>query len=270
MDMYYSYLVFVFILGLIAGSFINVLILRRSTGKTIMGRSKCASCGHLLSALDLIPLFSFVLLRRKCRYCNTKISAIYPLIELGTGFIFLLLALHFDFSSFRFIPYSLFLIQLVFWSLAFAVSVYDLRHTIIPNSWTLTLSVLAVIYALTYSGNLFLTSILSGIIFALFFFALWLVSAGKWMGLGDAKFAFALGTFIGLNKLFSAWALSFWIGATCVLVYFSIDSVLRSGGKKINNISQPLNMKSEVPFGPFLFIGSFLAFLGLILPIYGF
>ncbi len=264
------YLLFIFALGLIVGSFLNVFILRRGTGKTIGGRSACATCGHQLGVLDLIPLFSFLFLGGKCRYCKTKISKIYPLVEFATGFLFLLIFLNTSITSIQSI--LMLFVSILFWVLAFAISVYDLRHTIIPNAWVLSLTIVSVFYAILAHFNdihALLLSVLSGVIFSLFFFTLWLISKGRWMGLGDAKFAFALGIFVGLPKLFSAWALSFWIGAILVLLYYLIESAINAGGKRLNKISQPITLKSEVPFGPFLFLGSFFAFLGLILPIYG-
>ncbi len=267
--MSFSLLAFAFLFGLIVGSFLNVLILRRATGVSQKGRSRCASCSETLGFWDLIPLFSYLFLMGRCRFCKAKISPIYPSVELGTGLIFLLLTINFFLHP---TTYLLLFISLAFWSLAFAISVYDLRHSIIPNIWTLWLAILAVLYAVLISwGNIrFLwPSILSGLIFFLFFFALWLVSRGRWMGLGDAKLAFALGVFIGIYRLFSAWALSFWIGALLVLVYFCLDSLLSFKGKRLSSLKRDITMKTEVPFGPFLFLGSFLAFLGLLLPIYG-
>ena len=265
------YLIFIFVLGLIVGSFLNVLVLRRGTGKTVGGRSQCASCGHQLGVFDLIPLFSFVFLGGKCRYCKTKISKIYPLVEFGTGILFLLIFINSSINSVQSIV--MLAVSILFWTLAFAISVYDLRHTIIPNTWVFPLIIIAFCYSIISYWNNFhelLLSLLAGIIFGLFFFVLWLVSRGRWMGLGDAKFALAFGVFVGIHKLFSAWALSFWIGAISVLIFFLIESAINLNGKKLNRIGEPLTMKSEVPFGPFLFLGSFFAFLGFLLPMYGF
>lgn len=268
------FFIFIFLLGTIVGSFVNVFVFRRATGIGMGGRSKCASCGHILKALDLIPVISFFILGGKCRYCKTKISSVYPLVELGMGALFFLIGLVNAqvLIAFSIIPYTLFIIQLVFWSLVFATAVYDLKHLTIPNMWALSLSVIAVIYsAISNSGfgKIFLFSILSGAIFFVFFFLIWLFSRGRWMGLGDAKLAFPLGVFLGLSKLFSAWALSFWTGAVIVLVYFSYEQIVLSKGKRLSALNKPISMKSEVPFGPFLFLGSFLAFLGVIIPFNG-
>ncbi len=268
------FFIFIFVLGTIVGSFINVFIFRRATGMGMGGRSKCASCGHTLRALDLIPVISFLLLGGKCRYCKTKISSIYPLIEIGAGALFFLIGLVNTsiLISFSVIPYSMFFIQLVFWSLVFATAVYDLKHLTIPNMWALSLTIIAIIYSAISNygfGKNFLFSILSGAIFFIFFFLIWLFSRGKWMGLGDAKLAFPLGVFLGISKLFSAWALSFWTGAIIVLIYFSYEQIILAKGKRLSALGRPITMKSEVPFGPFLFLGSFLAFLGLVIPFSG-
>ena len=268
------FFIFLFLLGTIIGSFVNVFVFRRATGTGIGGRSKCASCGHTLQAFDLIPILSFFILGGKCRYCKTKISSIYPLIEIGMGALFFLIGLVNVqmLLSFSIIPYSLFFIELIFWSLVFATAVYDLKHLTIPNMWALSLAIIAVIYSAISNlgfGKVFLFSILSGAIFFIFFFLIWLLSRGRWMGLGDAKLAFPLGVFLGISKLFSAWALSFWVGAVIVLIYFSYEQIVLSKGKRLSALNKPITMKSEVPFGPFLFLGSFLAFLGVIIPFNG-
>ena len=83
--------IFIFILGLIIGSFLNVVILRLKNGKSIVkSRSHCPNCNHVLEARDLWPLISFVLSHGKCRYCKDKISWQYPIIELSTGLLFVL------------------------------------------------------------------------------------------------------------------------------------------------------------------------------------
>src|SRR5258708_543832 len=85
-------LIAIFILGLIVGSFLNVVIFRLAKDESVIfGRSHCVNCKKELAAKDLVPLLSFVYLRGKCRYCQVKISWQYPLIELITGIIFVLL-----------------------------------------------------------------------------------------------------------------------------------------------------------------------------------
>ncbi len=83
---------FIFLLGLAVGSFLNCVIYRLGVnGSFLKGRSFCPYCKHLLSWQDLIPVFSFILLKRKCRYCHQSISLQYPLVELATGILLVLL-----------------------------------------------------------------------------------------------------------------------------------------------------------------------------------
>ena len=116
------FLAVVFVLGLIIGSFLNVVVLRLNTGESIIkSRSKCFSCGHRLGFFDLIPVLSFVFQKGRCRYCQSKISRHYPLVELITGIVFVLTALKiFNFQN---------LLSLIFYwamfSILIAVSAYD-------------------------------------------------------------------------------------------------------------------------------------------------
>src|SRR6056297_3214301 len=115
------------ILGLILGSFLNVVIYRLPNNKSIVSPpSSCGSCGHRLGALDLVPVLSYIFLRVKCRHCGAKISARYPLVELLTGGIFALLFWRFGLSVdfLRFAMLSCILIT---------ASLIDIDHRIIPD-----------------------------------------------------------------------------------------------------------------------------------------
>ena len=134
-----------FALGLIIGSFLNVVIARYNTQKNFGGRSACMSCENKLCWYELIPLFSFFALRGRCRSCKTKISTQYPLVELGTGLLFALLFLKFQnvffFSTIDFaISYALYATM---FSLLVVIAVYDLKHKIIPDTLSLVFGVLA-------------------------------------------------------------------------------------------------------------------------------
>ena len=128
--------IFVFLLGTIIGSFLNVVIYRFNTGKTIVkGRSICMTCNRELRWYELIPLFSFLIQKGKCRRCAIKISHQYPLVEFLTGIIFVLIAHRF--LSILYVSLGLYLFFLIFFvfifSLLIVISVYDLRHKIIPD-----------------------------------------------------------------------------------------------------------------------------------------
>ncbi len=126
----------VFFLGAIIGSFLNVVVLRMNTGRTLKGRSMCFSCGKTLHAHELVPIASFLVQKGKCTKCGARISWQYPIVEALTGLVFAVLALKFMYL----LPVNveLFLVFLTFsvfiFSVWIAISVYDIRHTIVPNN----------------------------------------------------------------------------------------------------------------------------------------
>jgi leader peptidase (prepilin peptidase)/N-methyltransferase len=249
--------IFFILLGLVVGSFLNVVIYRFNTSKTFGGRSKCMVCQSKLCWYDLFPLFSFLTLRGRCRYCKTKISIQYPLVELVTSIIFV--GLFFKFQYIFFINTSAFCILMAYYSIVFSlllvISVYDLRHKIIPDMLALILAFLSFIGLFLFSDygigfNPHIPSVwqfLSGIIIALPFALIWLVSRGKWMGLGDAKLAVGIGWIIGIERIFSTVVLSFWSGAIVGLFLIFL--------------SKKYSIKSEIPFAPFLVLAAFLSFI---------
>lgn len=128
---------FVFIFGTIVGSFLNVVILRYNSGESIIkNSSKCFSCRERLKWYEMIPVLSFIFQRGRCRHCKSKISWQYPIVELLTGLVFLLIFLKFQFTlvtSYYFVVFSILII----------ISVYDLRHQIIPNLLVYIFDILA-------------------------------------------------------------------------------------------------------------------------------
>jgi len=244
-----------FILGLIIGSFLNVVILRLNTHRSFGGRSGCMSCGKKLNWHELVPLFSYLYLRGRCSGCKTKISKQYFWVELLTGLIFA--GLFLKFQDLFLINTLTFSITMAFYATMFSIliviAVYDLRHKIIPDSLVLTLGTLSFVGLFFFDNfgfNIHIPSLmqfLSGILIPLPFALFWLVSRGKWMGLGDAKLAIGLGWLLGLSRALSGIVLSFWTGAIVgvILILFS----------------KKHSIKSEVPFAPFLVLGTILAFL---------
>ncbi len=247
---------FVFILGMIAGSFLNVVILRYNTGQSALkGSSMCFNCGKNLKWYELIPVFSFIFQKGKCRRCGSKISWQYPIVEIITGLLFLLI-FNFQFSIFsKFSPHFLLstIYYLVIFSLLIIIAFYDLRHKIIPNEFVYAFDIMAFLSLfgiLDFKFGIsedFLNRFLVGIGFFAFFAAIWLLSRGRGMGFGDAKLALGIGWLLGWPKGFYALLVSFWLGALVgiFLVFFYKKSY---------------NMKSSIPFGPFLVLGALLAF----------
>lgn len=254
---------FIAILGLIIGSFLNVVIFRYKTGRTFGGRSGCLSCGYQLKWYDLIPIVSWLSLKGRCRKCAAFISWQYPLVEFGTALLFVLLLkkLLFLNLTFSFSPLILAFI-LAWWGLLFSllivIFVYDWRHKIIPNFLVYTFAILSFIQALVlnFSQNSLSTegvwNLLAGPILFLPFFSLWFVSSGKWIGLGDGKLALGIGWFLGFIAGLSAIISAFWLGALWAIFLMFID--------RLSKTPRHITMKTEVPFGPFLIFGIFLQF----------
>ncbi len=246
MEIFFASYVFVF--GLIVGSFLNVVIYRHNTGMTVGGRSMCFSCGKKLKWFELVPVLSFIFLRGKCSVCKSKISWQYPAVELTTGLLFL--GAYLTTSNIYLLAYLL--VQL---SLLIVITVYDLRHKIIPNTFVYTFAGLALmnillVFVENREVSVLLSDLLAGPICFVPFAALWYFSKGTWMGFGDAKLALGIGWFLGIGSAYMAIVLAFWIGALVGLgmIAYSRISKLSAGKEKVT-------MKSEIPFGPFLILG---------------
>ncbi len=147
-----------FILGILFGSFLNVVILRIPKGESVVfDASHCPTCNEKLKPWHNIPLFSWIFLGGKCAYCKTKISLQYPLIELLSGFIFVILANKFG------LELPAFFIALSFLMLL-ALSVIDLRYKMVPDSLNLLAIFFAVIGAWNING--FFTNLENALLFA--------------------------------------------------------------------------------------------------------
>jgi leader peptidase (prepilin peptidase) / N-methyltransferase len=225
---------FIFILGTVIGSFLNVVILRYDTGESIVkNRSRCFSCKKVLKWFELIPVISFIVQRGRCRQCQNKISWQYPLVELLTGIIFLLI--------FQLTRYSLLVTGYYFaiFSLLIVIAVYDLKHQIIPDKFVYIFDILALFQ---------IRNFLAGLILFAFLGLIWLLSKGRAMGFGDAKLALGMGWLLGAASGVLAMVLSFWAGALAgifLLIFFRKD----------------YGLKSKISFGPFLVLGTIIAFL---------
>jgi leader peptidase (prepilin peptidase) / N-methyltransferase len=227
---------FVFVIGLCFGSFSNVLIWRVPQGLKITGRSVCRKCKNKISWFDNIPLLSFVLLKARCRNCKTKISLKYPLVELITGIIFVLLFLKFGLSS------QMFLFSL-FSPLLISIFFIDLDHQIIPDELVFFGMGLSFLYLVFINPPLFYANIFAGFISSFFLLCLHFITKGKGMGLGDVKFAVLGGMLVGLTNIFTWFFIAFLTGAMvgCILI-----------------LVKKYGLKSKIAFGPFLVIALFL------------
>ncbi len=238
----------IFLFGLIVGSFLNCVIYRLEVGGNFLkGRSFCPYCKHELAWQDLIPILSFMFLRGECRHCQKKISWQYPLVEISTAVIFLLI-FNYQFLILKQFPILSFLNLIYYWIIAsflIIIFVYDLKHYIIPDKIIYPAIATVFVCNLLKSDIHWMSDFLiSACGAALFFLLIVLVSRGRWMGVGDIKLAFLMGLVLGWPNILVALLLAFYIGAIAGLV------LIVYGRKKL---------KSEIPFGPFLVTGTFLA-----------
>ncbi|MFC1594820.1 prepilin peptidase [Patescibacteria group bacterium] len=230
------YGIFAFLFGLQIGSFLNVVVLRYGTGDSIIKtRSRCFNCSHVLGWKELVPVLSFVLQKGKCRFCKSRISWQYPIVEILTGLVFVLLWLKFSAAGGSALGG---LYWLVFFSLLITISVYDIKHKIIPDGLVYALILLTLIFSYQ--------NILAGLGAFAFFAFLWIVSHGAWMGFGDAKLMTGIGLFLGWPLVLLGSLFAFWLGSVWGISLI----ILKKAGSK-----------SEIPFAPFLVLGAFLAFI---------
>ena len=223
---------FVFLIGLSIGSFLNVLIGRLPQGKTILGRSKCDYCKKTLRWFELVPIASWIVQGGRCRRCHHRLSLQYPLVELATAATFTWV--------FSFVHGNIALVgALAVTSALIVIFVSDLKYQVIPDSM-----VLLGVFGVLLGGNG--GNIVSAIGASVFFFLLWLVTKGRGMGLGDAKLAFLLGLMLGFPRIVLVIYTAFLTGA---------------GVGVILVLGKILKLKSKIAFGPFLVIGALIAVL---------
>ena len=229
----------VFIFGLIIGSFLNVIILRLKDGQDIFwSRSQCPHCFHKLSVADLVPLFSFLWLRARCRYCRKSIAWQYPIVELTTGLLFVFSFYHI-FSSVTVVDF-LFFIQLVIAWLAIAslivVFVYDLRWMLIPDAVVIPVALIILLLNLLIGRNFL--DLLGGVVIGFGFFAIqYFISGGRWIGGGDLRLGFFMGCLLGLGGTILALFLAYILGGFISVILLALKRV---------------SPKSALPFGIFI------------------
>ena len=238
---------FVFIFGTLIGSFLNVVILRYNTGKNILGRkerSVCFSCAKTLDWYELVPMAIFE------RFTFFWID--------DTGMLFASVS-----------SLAVAALYAVIWSILIVITVYDFRHKIIPDGLVYSFIGLSFLAAIV-SGNIS-SALIGGLAFFAFFGGLWLVSGGRWLGFGDAKLVIGVGFLLGFANGLSALTLAFWIGAIVSLVLIGFGKLAAMPAVKKNVLKvvpferlrrrPPAHtMKSEIPFAPFIIVGTLIAF----------
>ncbi|MBE9542478.1 MAG: prepilin peptidase [Proteobacteria bacterium] len=244
MIVYCFFIISAFFLGAVIGSFLNVCIIRLPEGRSIVSPpSHCPTCQSPIRFYDNIPVFSYILLRGKCRGCGERISPRYPLVEFLTGCLSVLLLFRFGLS----LSYG---VYLIFISSLVVITFIDIDHRIIPDKISLpaipigfTLSFLlpeltwlqSLIGILVGGGSLLLVAVVYEAI-----------AGVEGMGGGDIKLLAMLGAFLG------------WEGVLFTIMASSIIGTVAGGGYMILSGK---GRKAAVPFGPFLSIGALIYLL---------
>jgi len=228
---------FVFITGLVVGSFLNVCIYRLPNNQSIVSPpSHCPGCHQRLGVLDLIPVVSYLVQKGKCRYCRVKISPRYLFVELLTGIAFVLIVTVFGFQ------FQTLLYVLLFCALLTA-SLIDLDYQIIPDQISLFLVVSGLILQAFGPPGALMNGVIGGLLGGGLLLVLAILSRGG-MGGGDVKLITGIGIFLGWQLLLVCLFFSFIIGSLVGLALI---------------IVQNKDMKTAVPFGPFLSAGAIIA-----------
>jgi leader peptidase (prepilin peptidase)/N-methyltransferase len=236
-------IIIIIVVGLIFGSFLNVVIYRLPLEKSIVKPgSHCPSCGKPVRFYDNIPVLSYIVLLGKCRNCKAGISPRYPAVELLTAFSFWI-----SYYYFADIPvYAGF--NILFLCLMIALALIDYDHQILPNELTLGGAAVFLIYAffnpVITPLNAYLTSFGSALFFAGIYFFYVKVRKMEGLGQGDIKMMLLLGAFLGVHRLIVAVLIASFAGMIIGLFFILFR------GK---------NLKMKLPFGTFLSFGSYLS-----------
>lgn len=228
-----------FVYGLVFGSFYNVVGLRVPKGESIVNPpSHCTVCDRRLTLKDLVPVFSYVFLRGKCRGCGTKISFIYPLMELITGILFVLAYLRFGIS------WEL-AVALVFYSLFVVLTVSDLAYMLIPDKFLLFFGSILVVLRIVEPLDPWWDSIVGAVLGFSILLLIAIISKGG-MGGGDIKLFLVIGLVLGTVHSLVVLGLASVIG----LIFGIISLRLSKQGRK-----------TPIPFGPSIALAAVIVHL---------
>lgn len=236
--------VILIIVGLILGSFLNVVIYRLPRGLSLVKPgSFCPSCNSPIKWFDNIPVISFIILGGKCRNCKKSISLRYPVVEILTAIALLLVykKFYFSFQFFGSVIFALSLIVLAF---------IDLENKILPDKITLSGFVFFLFYSLSNPYKKIWDSLGGALVGAgsllLIYLLYYYIRKEEGLGFGDIKMMLMVGVFLGLGKTFLTLIIASFIGSLAGLV---IAIIMKKG------------MKYALPFGVFLSIGAFVSLL---------
>lgn len=236
----FYWLLFYFFTGSALGSFLNLCACRLPRGQSVVvvGRSACDACGKKLTVTELIPIFSYLFLKGRCRYCGVNYGISHLFVEVLTGLAFVLCGMQAEFGL-------KLLLLFIFCCAVILISLIDYELQIIPDSLVLILAAGGFIYSCLYLPRGLLNGLYGSVFAFAVMLAIFLISRGG-MGGGDVKLSAAAGLWLGFENTVIFLLLSFISGGI-------ISILLIITGVK--------NKQDAIPFGPFLCAGAFAALL---------
>ena len=246
------YTILAAVIGMVVGSFINVVVFRTKSGESWMkGRSKCRTCLEPVAAVDLVPVVSFFRLKGRCRHCSSVIEWQYPAVEMVMGILFGLLyarvALQVGIPAFVDDAelFALFVRDAVIAVFLVIIFVYDFRYSYILDRFTIPAMLVALLFNVLLGADV-VSLLLGGLLIGGFFAIQFLVSDGKWIGGGDIRLGMLMGFLLGAQVGVVALFLSYVLGAA-VGMYLVI--------------AKKRALNSHVPFGTFLALGTLISMI---------
>lgn len=229
---------FVFALGLLLGSFFNVVGMRVPANESIVfSGSYCPNCKIPLKGRDLIPLLSFLISRAQCRYCQQSVPWFYPFGEAATGILFLWVYLRFGLTLAG-------LNGLILVSLTILITISDLKYMLIPNKILLFFLPVMLVLRLCFPIHTLWNHLLGALVGGGIILLIVIVTRGD-MGMGDAKLFFLCGWVVGFPH---------------ILLSLFIACLLGTGVGGILLLLKIVKLKQAIPFGPFLALGTLITY----------
>ena len=232
------WMLFYFALGTVIGSFVCCCAGRLVNGSSISGRSVCSNCGHKLAARDLLPVFSYLFLRGRCRYCGAAIGSTCLWAELTCGIAFAL-------CGGKTAPGLELTLLFIFAGVLLLIALIDYKVQIMPDGLVFATALGGLLYGWLYLPGCITNSLLGALIVCGIMLAIFIISRGG-MGGGDVKLSAAAGLWLGVDATLIFLLLAFMAGG----IYSAV--LLVSGSKK---------GKEAIPFGPFLCAAAFVTVL---------
>ena len=205
----------IFLFGIVIGSFLNVCIYRIPKGESLMPSSHCMDCGHRLYWYDLFPVFSYLLLKGRCRYCGKKISKQYPLVEFINGVLYVVVFMA-NGCRIESILYCLMTSALL------VLSVIDERTYEIPVGINIFLLILGIVFCVLDRTNL-ISHLIGMVCVSLPLYLIFAISGGRAIGGGDIKLMAACGLILGWKNIVLAFFIACILGSVIHVIRMKIS-----------------------------------------------